>query len=85
MGWKKDLRASWKLHPVNGRRRGQRDASNIPLGIDLQRWRRSVALFSTVHDSSHVLWCSRLVGRAEWVKQMGGKDLERDKVACELS
>jgi hypothetical protein len=36
MGWKKALRASWKLHPLSGQRRKQRSEQNVPLGIDLQ-------------------------------------------------
>jgi len=65
MGWKKDRRASWKLHPVNGQRRKQRSVLNVPLGIDLQKWGRRVTPFSTLHGSPRTLWCSRLVGRME--------------------
>ena len=38
MGWKNDLRASWKLRPLGGQRRRQRSPSDAPLWIDLQRW-----------------------------------------------
>ena len=72
MGWKKVLRASWMLHPAKGQPRKQRNAFDVPLGIDLQKWGRCITLFSTLHGSSRVLWCSLLAGRMEWVKQMEG-------------
>ena len=43
------------LHSVSGRQ--QHNASNVPLGTDLQRWGCLVALFNTLRDSLCVLWC----------------------------
>ena len=71
MGWEKDLRAFWGLHLVSGRQRKQRGASNVQLGINLQRWGRLVILPNALHESLNVLWRSRLLGRMERVKQMG--------------
>jgi len=85
MGWKKVLRTSWRLDPVSGQRRKQRSASNIPLGIDLQRWGRLVALFSAHHDYMYVLRCGRVVGKMERAKQLGGNESLRGEAACGLS
>jgi len=64
MGWKKDLKASWKLYygPVSGQRRKRWRVLNVPLWIDLQGWGLlfiPFALFSIIHDLLGVLWCSR--------------------------
>ena len=62
MGWKKDLKASWKLRPVNGQRRKRWRVLNVPLWIDLHQWGSLFilfALFSIIHDSLCVIGCSR--------------------------
>jgi len=73
MGWKKDLRASWRLDPVSGQRLKRRSTSNdVPPGIDLERWGRLVTLFGALHDYLYVLRCDWVVGKMERVEQMGG-------------
>ena len=68
MGWKNDLRASWRLRPLGSQRRKQRSPSNAPLWIDLQRWRPILApltIFRTFHESLHVLGRRRPIRRIE--------------------
>jgi len=76
MGWKKDLRASWRLDPVSGQGFKRRSTSNdVPLGIDLERWGRLVTGFGALHDSLRVLWCSPLAGKMEQME--GWESVER--------
>jgi len=68
MGWKNDLRASWRLRPLGGQRRKQRSPSDAPIWIYLQRWRLILVpptLFRALHELSHVLECRRPRGRIE--------------------
>ena len=85
---------------VNGPRRKQCSASNLPLWIDLQRWRFLVALFvlfSALHESPHVLWRRRGTGRIRtlqtsrrwyrggWRKGTYQRSRARGGVACARS
>ena len=84
MGWKKDLRASWRLDPVSGQRLKRRSMSDdIPLGIDLERWGRLVTGFGALHDSLRgvVRWWGRWSGSSRWE----GESLRRGEVACRLA
>ena len=74
------------LEAGSGQRCRRCRTSNVPLGVDLQRWGCLVALFSALHDSLYVFRCSGLVGRIERAEQMGGNEsLKRGEVACGLS
>ena len=68
MGWKNDLRASWRLRPLGSQRRKQRSPSNAPLWIDLQRWRPilvPLTIFRTLHELLHASGCRRPIRRIE--------------------
>jgi len=99
-GLEEDSESILEAEHVNGPRRKQRSASNLPLWIDLQRWRLLFTLFvifSALHESPHVLWRRRATGRIRmlqtsrgwyrggWRKGTYQRSRERGGVACARS